>query len=383
MPPRTKPGELPKPIIRPGTLGCLPLNPFTLAYLQAGQADLLLGYRDTPETESFKQRPGISIQIGAKHQTLSLAGKFFNGHSEALYRGLLPEVLLVAAEETHLKDFLRDFTEYLHKIVNMGFFYPKKTLARHNPVDELIPCTILTGNGLLFSQFITQLSKELDRMAQEQPILDHHIRSQILGRFVRGIPDLEENHSEVWLEPDALDVPVGRVILLPKVPTTIRIAGGSPHTQKTIQTVLASHGLTGCLETHSRNAVERLEFENILWRLSSVIMPALLTTNEELKRMTLQATTGIVSMGRHRQAFDSHEKPEQLLSRFGQKPAKTAKKTAKTQTGTQNVNPTLQASDAELLHDLEEYAASLGMNDERQLYADLAQRIVTQQSNNA
>lgn len=371
MPPRTKSGELPKPMIRQGSFGCLPLNPLTLAYLQAEQTDLILGYRDTEDTLGFKSRTNISVQINEKRQNLSLNGKFFNGHSEALYRGILPEVLLVAPDETHLQDFLRDFLEYLGKIVSMGFFYPKKLLARRNPVEEHIPCTILTGNGLLFSRFMTGLMQELDKLAIEAPVLDETTRRQILSRFVRGIPGIGNTHQELWLEPEILQVPVGRVVTLPQPPQVIRIAGGSAHTQNTIQTVLSARNLIMVPEHHSKNAVERLEFENILWRLSNVIMPSLATSTEENIQLTPKATAGILSMGRHRKAFDESDNVEQLLSRF--KPGKNTKTTKSTGKAEKKIH--LYGSDAELLLGLGQYAASLGLKEEQQIYESLAQRI--------
>jgi hypothetical protein len=379
MPPRTKHGELPKPMIKPGSFGCLPLNPLTLAYLHAEQTDLLLGYRDTTDTESFKTRPSIYIQNGAKRQALSLDGKFFNGHSEALYRGLLPEVILAAPDEMHWADFLRDFVEYLGKIVAMGFFYPKKYLLRRNPVDEHIPCTILTGNGLLFSRFITGLVQELNKMAHDYPILDETTRIKILGRFVRGIPENGHNQAKQqdwWLDPTVLQVPVGRTISLPLAPQAIRIAGGNPYTQGIIQTVLAAHGLTAILETHCRNAVERLEFENILWRVSNVIIPTLATTAAEKKELSPKATEGILSMGRQRQAFDANDNVDKLLGRFNQSSlsspiAKKVSKPAASQRDTIAIN----GSDADMLRGLGSYAASLGMSEEQQLYESLASRI--------
>jgi hypothetical protein len=373
MPPRTKSGELPKPMIRPGSLGCLPLNPLTLAYLYAEQCDLLLGYRDTVETDGFKRRPSVSVQIGAKRQTLSLDGKFLNGHSEALYRGVLPEVLLVAPDEAHLNDVLRDFLDYLQNIVSMGFFYPKKLLARRNPVEEHIPCTILTGNGLFFSQFITRLVRELDSLGQEFPVLDESTRQQIIERFVRGIPDAGSAKQERWLDVESLEVPVGRVVTLPQAPNVIRIAGGSAHTQNTIQTVLAAHGLIAIPETQSRNSVERLEFENILWRLSTVIMPVLAASAEEKKQLTPKVAAGVLSIGRHRQAFNESDNIEQLLNRFNP-PAKKTKSTAKS-TIERGVDQQVTGSDANLLRGLGQAAAALGLGEEQHLYESLAQRI--------
>jgi len=373
-------------MIHTGSFGCLPLNPLTLAYLHAGQADLLLGYRDTAETTAFKQRPSISVQTGeksenakppssktqnSKPQIFSLDGKFFNGHSDALYRGLLPEVLLVAPDESNLNDVLRDFLEYLQKIVGMGFFLPKKMLVRRNPVDEHIPCTILTGNGLLFSHFMTCLVRELEKLSKEFPVLDEGTRVQILGRFVRGIPDVGSGNQELWLDASVLQVPTGRVVSLPQAPQVIRIAGGSAHTRNTIQTVLSNYRLIAIPETHSRNAVERLEFENILWRVSTVIMPTLATSAEEKKQLSPRAVAGIFSMGRHRHAFDESDNVEQLLSRFDRsETGGKAKKSAKA-----SIQQHLNERDADLLRELGQYAASLGMSEEQHLYETLAKRI--------
>ncbi len=372
MPPRSKHGELPKPMIKPGSFGCLPLNPLTLSYFSAEQTDVILGYRDTPETEGFKQRPSISAYKAGKRQTLSLDGHFFNGHSEALYRGMLPEVLLVAPDEAHLEDVLRDFVEYLGKIVSLGFFYPKKYLIRRNPVDEHIPCTILTGNGLLFSQFITGLVQALNKLSHEFPVLDETIRRNILGRFVRGIPEVDPAHPENWLDAGLLTVPVGRTVHLPQAPQILRIAGGNAFTRQMIQSILGARGLTVILESQSRNAVERLEFENILWRVSNVIMPTLAQNEEEQSQLAPQATAGILSMGRQRQAFDDTDNVDKLLGRFTRAPKNKKSKPAASQPKSQQK---MTAQDADLLRGLGNYAASLGMNAEQKLYERLAERI--------
>jgi hypothetical protein len=101
MPPRIKLGELPKPVIQKGQFGALPLNPFTASCLAAGYCDSIVGFRDTAETLAYKKRPSFQLQEGKKSQTISLDGRFFNGYSDALYRGQLPEVVLAAHETPH------------------------------------------------------------------------------------------------------------------------------------------------------------------------------------------------------------------------------------------------------------------------------------------
>lgn len=390
MPPRTKMGELPKPTIRPGSFGCLPLNPFTLSYLEGAQADLLLGYRDTAETEHLKQTSQLILLKDSKKIMFSLENKFFNGYSEALYRGLLPEVMLIAPDEAHLEDFLQDFLDYLHKITTMGFLLPKNHGFSHaNPIAEFIPCTILIGNGLLFSQFISGLVHALSKMNREQPLLDEETRLQIMRRFVRGFPQRDNSYQGspypgCWLEPESLAVPVGRTVQIPTVQQTIHIAGGNVQTRQTIQAVLAKRGIHVVSGATHRNAVERLEFENILWRLSAVILPKLSLSPEENKDLTPRVMDGILSMGRCRQAFDESDRPENWTKSWLDKNGpdknwmdKGKKKSART---APNTEVKLTDHDADLLRKLGLYAESLGLSEECRLYESLAERVVLSDS---
>ncbi len=376
MPPRSKPGELPKPVIQRGQFGCLPLNPLTVSYLANGHASLIVGFRDTGETESFRRNPSLQLQEGKKRRTLSLESRFFNGFSDALYRGCLPEVILAAPSAEKLMDFLKDFVEYLGKVLVMGFFITKKHVVQRDPVEELIPCTILSGNGLLFSRFITGLVQELNVLGREHAALDEATRLKILGRFVRGLPSADDAAVSLESGTEAL---AGRVVSPLPVATRIRLAGGNRQTQLAIQSVLSAHGLITVIENQVRNPVERLEFENALWRLSTVIFPALLghklLSAAQARTLAPKAEQGILAIGRKRHAFDD---AEPLRALGGGKPAKQPKKEAGQVESAENkaVNKDLKArltrEDVVLLAGLGHYAETLGLADEKRLFQDLA-----------
>jgi hypothetical protein len=370
MPPRVKSGELPKPVIQSGQMGALPLNPLTVSCLADNYCDSILGFRDTLDTLEFKKRPSVQLQEGKKRRTVSLDGRFFNGFSEALYRGQLPEVILAAPSSEYLGDFLKDFVEYLGKVLSMGFFLPKKYVVKRDPVSDFVPCTVIAGSGVLFSRFMTGLVQALKVLEKDYPVLDESIRLKIVGRFVRGLfgTDEEAHAAEMGLASQP-----GRVMDKAPVSGCIRIAGGSAQTQAIIQSVACLHGLTVVVENHARNAVERLEFENALWRISTVIVPTLtqqkILTAAEARKITLRIEQGIVMIGQRRQAFEEAEQSE-IITGIRSGWAK------KLETGSKSIKgTTLNREDAAILSGLGYYAEAMGLDEEKRLFEQLATQI--------
>lgn len=361
--PKTKRGELPKPIIRPGSLGLLPFSPLAVSYLHGGHGDLILGYHDDNETLALKNRSAITVLDGNGKEQFMLDGRFFNGYSDALYRGKLPEVIIAAPAPQELGTYLDDLVEYLEKMLSLGFFLPKKELIKRDPVQDFVPCTVLTGGGLLFSRFITGLMHALKSFENQHPVMDEAIRLRIVGRFVRGLPGTEP--TEI---PETGEARTGQIRIEP-VPCHIRIGGGSRHTQDVIQTVFSKHGLIASFENRARNPVERLELENALWRLSTVILPTLVDQKTlkaaELKKLTPRIENGILSIGRCRQAFDETDSPESIRSSNGKK----------TGASKPDGKQALREEDALLLGNLVQYAEGLGLNEEQALFAQLAEQL--------
>lgn len=370
MPPRVKPGELPKPVIQSGLLGAVPLNPLTVSYLAQNYCDSIVGFRDTQETLEYKKRPSLQLQEGKKRQTISLDGVFFNGFSEALYRGQLPEVILAVPSSEYLGDFLKDFVEYLGKVLSMGFFLPKKYVVKRDPVSDFIPCTVIAGSGLLFSRFMTGLVQALKVLEKDYPVLDESVRLKIVGRFVRGLLGSDE---EALQAETGLSIQPGRVMDRMVAPNRIRIAGGNAQTQAIIQSVGCLHNLVVVAENQARNAVERLEFENALWRISTVIVPSLaerkVLTAAEAKKITLRIEQSIVMIGQRRQAFEDAEQVEIITGiRAGwTKKSSPAKRSIK--------EAVLSREDAAILNGLGFYAEAMGLDEEKRLFNQLATQI--------
>jgi hypothetical protein len=362
--PRSKRGELPKPVIQPGALGFFPFNALSVAYIRQGCGNLILGYHDRPETLALKANPKVQVHQGKTRQSLSLDGRFYNGLTDALYRGRLPQVIIASPSAEELGDFLTDIVEYLEKMLSMGFFLPRKELLKRDPVEDLVPCIILTGNGIVFSRFITGLARYLREFENQHPVMNEALRLRILGRFVRGLSDMEEQAIFSNVENKAGSE---RVLEAVEVPTLIRIAGGGRKTHLDIQKVLGLHGLVASIENRVGNAVERLEFENALWRVSHVVIPALVETKAvkatQRKTLSRKLESGIFSIGRKRQVFDETETADALASAKsnGSRPDRE--------------KPALALCDATILAGLSAYAGSLGLDEERKLFETLAVQV--------
>lgn len=364
--PRAKRGELPKPILQQGSLGFLPFNALSASYLHHGHGDLILGYRDTEQTMRLKARTAIQMfepdNKNRKYE-LNINGRFFNSFTDALYRGKLPQVIVAMPQPDEWQALLVDFTEYLQRLLSMGFFVPKKELLKRDPVEDHIPCFILAGEGVVFASFMTGLSHHLNQLEQQHPNFTEPMRRQIVGRFVRGFAGddglfaLSENES--FEEVSAPLLSVARLI---------RIAGGSERTLATIQSALSLHSLVAVVENRVQNAAERLELENAWQRLMRVVIPSILG-NEDAQQLAARVHQSILAIGRKRQAFEENE-----TDTFNAVP------TAKKHPGMTSpmAEARLQASDALILHSLSVAAEKLEMPEEQQLFEALAGRVVKQ-----
>lgn len=376
MSPRGKRGELPKSVLRQQAIGYCPLNSLTVSYLAQGYGDTILGFCDTDETLAYKAKNTLTVKDGKTQQPVSLEGRFFNGYADALYRGRLPEVILAAPSADSLPLFLDDFAEYLEKLLSLGFFVPTKELIKKDPVSELIPCFILSGSGLLFSRFITGLVRYLRQMESRYPLLDEAIRTRIVGRFVRGIPHSQRPDIQLSFGETELGVRVTTCFDRLIVPQHFKIAGGTPHTQNLIQRNCTAQGFTITIENRTHNPVERLEFENALWRLSTVVLPSLAATqtlsSDAVDTLTSRVEAGILAIGRLRKAFEASEKPEQVLGSSFIKRGKDARKPAGTLPSRSSLPVTVKREDSDILAGLSQYAEALGLPDEQRLFQELA-----------
>ncbi len=364
MPPRIKQGEVPKPILKKGTLGGLPFNALTTACLQAGHTDCIIDFGQPESLPTLRAASSVQIGKGRQKFTVDLNGRFYNSYSDALYRGQLPEVILTAPSAERFPDYILAFTGYIEQLAKLGFFLPRKQIIQRDPVTELIPCTILTGEGLLFSRFITELMINLKTLQYEHPSLSDDIRMRIIGRFVRGFWDSSHGPSELDLGPIT-----AKLNALPIVPTQVSIAGGDLWTQGTIQTVLNSHGLQVKIPLQNDNAPERLEFQNALTRVSTVILPALITldvlSESEVASLAPKIQEGIWTIGIKREALSESEKPA--------KSGKGSK--SKSQPASKPANPRLGWSDVAIMAGLNHYAQTLHLSEESQLFGQLTQKL--------
>ncbi|WP_303673827.1 hypothetical protein [Vampirovibrio chlorellavorus] len=364
MPPRIKQGEVPKPILKKGIMGGFPFNALTTACLHAGYTDCVIDFGSPESSPSLRAASSVQIGKGRQKITVDLGGRFYNSYSDALYRGQLPEVILAAPSATRFPDYILSFTDYIEQLAKLGFFVPRKQVLQRDPVTELIPCTILTGEGLLFSRFITELMSSLKTLQREHPSLSDDIRMRIIGRFVRGFWDSSYSPGEPDLGPIS-----AKLDTLPQVPTHISIAGGDLWTQGTIQTVLQSRGLQVKIPLQNDNAPERLEFQKALTRVSTVILPALIRldmlSESEAASLAPKIQEGIWTIGIKRDVLSESEKTAQ--------PDKHSK--AKSPQASKPALPQLGWSDVAIMAGLNHYAQTLHLPEESQLFGQLTQKL--------
>ncbi len=346
--------ELPQTAIRQGELGLFPLNQLSVSYYVAGCGSVILGHRDSDLTLAIKEQSHLKvIQMGRKKaDEVDLKGKFFNGLSDALYRGKLPQVILATPQPDELNTFLSEFLEYISSLIALGYFLPNPE-SSGSPCDTLVPCYVITGDGVFFSYFLTKLLENLRMMDQ----MDEVIMKRLVGKFTRGF--IEPVEGIGLLDQNQTTVPN---IQLLAVPTEIKIAGGDLGSQQTVESVLKLYGFQPEFENNSPNPVERLEFQRALWRSSNVILPYLerekVLSSKELQETQRRVHQTIVSIGRQRKAFgdqDALDKPT---------------------VGKKSPDFQLVSGDPAIFAGLKQYADMLGLESESKMLDSLHQAVL-------
>jgi hypothetical protein len=349
-------------MVKPGVVGFYPIKPLNLSYIHSGYSDLVIGAHDLPDTKHLKQHPSVVIQQGKSKETLDLTGKVFNGFSDAFYRGRLPQVFVALPDAGAIFHFLDEFFDYLEKLYSLGFFLQKKDpmAAPVDPVDQYIPCFLLGSNGIFYSSFLKKLAESLENIPQ----IDELTERKILSKFCRGI--FEPNDWRPFTKGAPVELEEAR---------HIRLAGGSPVTQSTIQYILKARGLSVTIEDKAENPVERLELENALRRSVEGFLPALnreghLSESEaEAYQRCIQDT--ITSIGRVRKAFGAEESADWLLG----KPAKPA---SKGKSGATPMTPHVIPGDSSILSSLIKYAEILNLEQEKEGFQALKTKVLEQ-----
>jgi hypothetical protein len=279
--------ETPKPILQAGVLGFYPVTGMALATLAADRGSLIIGSRDSRETQLLKARPTQSICRAGEEISLDTAGLVFNGFSDAFYRGRLPQVILAMPAITSLQFFIDEFLDHLDKLNALGFFISGPSLP--NPVESLIPCVVMVTYGVYFEHFRQMLAHHLAHMDLNTNVSG--LTDRLAARFLRGLlSDYPTHLRDVPAHPDVAPY------------QHITLSGGNIHTRQLVQSVLSGYGLTSDPEIHERfePPVERLEFLNVLNRLHRVVLPALQDASACTEAEGRQMFESVLSLGQHR-----------------------------------------------------------------------------------
>ncbi len=372
MSPRGKRGELPRAVIRSGALGYFPITPSALTHVNTGIGDAVIGYQDTELTLAYRQKSTTTVTTPEGLVTSSLEHTIFNGYADALYRGRLPELMIIHLESASIDGFLDEYAAYLEKMLALGFFVSKKVLIKIDPVANLIPYCILTGDGLLFNRFMTGLAHLLKSMGRRYSGMDDATAYRIAERVTRGVPLQSETIEKVAKGAGKNATPANAV--------GYRIAGGTELTRRRIASILGAFGQTVTLEDRVQNPIERLEFENALMQITTVLLPAMLAGEQiskpELPEVSSQIEAGILAIGQKRHAFTAGESAVSVLKDFA---------TLQTRWGKAKKVPVMLdlSKEAILLSDLGDYAEALALPEAQTVFSNLAERVHQLQASHA
>ena len=300
--------EIPRQHTQPGAIGCCPLSGLAARLLCEQRADALICLKDDPSVPLLRKSHALEIDLDAgRRASLSLEGHWFNGFSDAFFRGKLPRVILVTAHIPHQSDFFEEFADYCDKLHALGYF-----LQDSYPVEALFPCVVMLAEGCYFKALQERLTVMLT------PLLHHDevMLQQLRGQFVRGL--LEP--SAIRLAEDAHDT-----VAYPRqpAPTGLRLAGGSLSAQLTVQAALSARGLTVLLEPRTALSVERLEWESWLRFFTGRVVPAIgavtRTPAAKASRWQHQALAAGVALAHHQGLLAPEESEASFAALLGKR----------------------------------------------------------------
>ncbi|MDX2083838.1 MAG: hypothetical protein SFZ03_00415 [Candidatus Melainabacteria bacterium] len=243
--PKRERSELPKPILQEGQLGYFPVHPLALACLHYGLGSLLIGHRDAEDTLTLKQTGTVALESGL---TLELHQRFFNGMSDAFFRGRLSQVLMVAPDAKCANDLdplVDEFADYVDKLHALGFLIPGGFV---DPVEALFPNLVLMTPGLYYSTFLSRLRQNLANMDFSASVSG--VGEKVLQKCIRGL-FVDEHHLPV----DVLSLQPSNLQLW--------LAGGSLQGQQTVQQLLERQGVRVRCFAATEAMAEALEFKLI------------------------------------------------------------------------------------------------------------------------
>ncbi|MBK8189869.1 MAG: hypothetical protein IPK79_05400 [Vampirovibrionales bacterium] len=267
--------ELPQQRTQAGMVGFCPASGLAVTLMREDRCDALMCFKDDASAQALKIAPEWPLAKAAgSGERVNVENRWFNGFSDAFFRGRLPQVIVVTAQTPHRSEFFEEFADYFDKLAALGYL-----LTRPNPVDALTPCFVLSAEGRWFSAFQDRLALTLKNVTQ----LDASQRRQVQEKFVRGIFDLP-----------LVDSSAAQIAAL-------RVAGGSSASQLTIQSVLSDKGFAVSLETRSSRPVDRLEMESAMRLLVNRVTPAIARMSgapaKLATRWRRQMLTSVVAIG--------------------------------------------------------------------------------------
>lgn len=145
--------ELPKPMVKIGTLGFFPLNSLGLSYRHVGLGDTMLGLQDSEGAACAVQTEVLLKDKNDKSVPVSLNGFYYRNLSDALYRGKLPQVVLATPSLTQLSQWSNEILDYTEKMLSLGFMF------QTNAIDKLFPYCYFGDTGALLWTIYSTLEK--------------------------------------------------------------------------------------------------------------------------------------------------------------------------------------------------------------------------------
>lgn len=191
--------------------------------------------------------------------------------SEGFYRNQLPDVLFLwGSHPEAVQTWINDMELYLKKLLNMGFLLPTSqfSLSGQNPVDSLMPATVIVGGGFISKRIHQQWAKMVQGLNLSYFDLDQQ-EAYLQTKILRGVWMNRHESFASALSPSASlrcgvdDIQaVGSASISTKPQLQrLKVAGGLANTQRQVQQALSKHGCLVSIETDGLYPMERLELE--------------------------------------------------------------------------------------------------------------------------
>ncbi len=364
-----------------GNVGVHPPGALGVGFFSHMQAECFVGRSGDGITDSIKEVGQLRLEVDGQQQIVPLRGRIFTNLLEADARDALPELLLVCCNPDQLGAFFGEVVGFLENMAGRGLLRSPDRVQHHLPILLILP------NGVLFESTFNRFQSQLNEsvLLDRLPGVTPDVQAAVEARIVRGISLQAGGRRGSGANTTYMLEKKGAIVF----------AGGGEFEQTRIASILQEHGYAF---SHVPDVpATRIEFDKAMISivlnvggLIHMVNPSGdridlrmgdLCTDPEKDEFVGRVTKAVFDVGKAIGAYP----PAAVLEEVWQEHRNTILKfkghvtssvkdfSAAIERGLDNV--TLFTNEEWILTPLQQYAALVDMQPERELFKDLARQV--------